>query len=156
MTPFFTKYFGNPSSSHIYSQVCKENVDISRQYIGNLINVEPSNIIFTSWYSLTHLLTHSPSHLLTHSPSGSESDNRAIDIAIHHFNKRHHHHNGRTSPSPSKADAHTDTVSPLPHIISSTIEHPAILLYLKTLERSRHIKLTLIKVDSEGFINTNR
>jgi len=135
MTPFFTKYFGNPSSSHIYSQVCKENVDIARQHIGNLINVEPSNIIFTS--------------------CGSESDNRAIDIAIHHFNKRNHHHNGRTSPSPSKADAHTDTVSPLPHIISSTIEHPAILLYLKTLERSRHIKLTLIKVDSEGFVNTN-
>jgi cysteine desulfurase len=40
-----------------------------------------------------------------------------------------------------------------PHIITSNIEHPAILETLETLKREQHAEITLIKVNSEGLIN---
>ncbi len=102
-----------------FTHLFREALEEARAHVANLINAEGEDtIIFTS--------------------CGSESDNRAIDIAIHQYNAFH--------SSKDSKDAYA-----LPHVISSTIEHPAILLYLKHLADVRvAIELTLVGVDEEG------
>lgn len=48
MLPYFSEYFGNPSSSHIYGKKAKTAIESSRFKVSNLINATPKEIIFTS------------------------------------------------------------------------------------------------------------
>jgi cysteine desulfurase len=58
MRPFFTDYFGNPSSIHEFGRIGKAALEDSRQKIANLLKCRPDEIVFTS--------------------GGTESDNLAI------------------------------------------------------------------------------
>ena len=117
MKPYLTTCFGNPSSSHIYATPCKEAVKQARLHVAQLINTpNPENeIIFTS--------------------CGTEADNRAIDIAIAHFE-----FNGKNTGN-------------VPHIVTSAIEHPAILAYLRYLNEKEEIDLTIVGVNTEGVVD---
>lgn len=66
---------------------------------------------------------------------GSESDNRAIDIALAYY-----------------LMGNSDSTT-LPHIITSSIEHPAIIEYLKFLAASKRIEYTLLEVNEEGYVS---
>lgn len=116
MSPYMSSRFGNPSSPHVYAKPCRDEIIFSRQSVGALINASAETVIFTS--------------------CGSESDNRAVDIALHHYNT--------TSKS----------IEGLPHVITSIIEHPAIFLYLKHLQHTGKISLTVLPVDKYGFVST--
>jgi len=120
--PFLTNCFGNPSSSHIFSDPCKNAVKLSRSLVGNLINAASAEkeIFFTS--------------------CGTESDNRAIDIAIENF----HFFNQIDSTAAKECI--------IPNVITSAIEHPAVLSYLRVLKCKGHISLTIIDVDEAGFV----
>lgn len=48
MRPFLDTYFGNPSSVHTYGVKTKMAVEKARRQVAELINCEPSEIIFTS------------------------------------------------------------------------------------------------------------
>lgn len=126
MMPFTSTSFGNPSSSHVYAHTCKQAIDTARDNVKYLINARKSeSIYFTS--------------------CGTESDNRAIDIAIHHYKER------RNKTRSSSLGSSND----IPHIITSAIEHPAILGYLQYLENGRVIELDITSVNNEGFVDTN-
>src|SRR5512139_2331377 len=58
MTPYFLERFGNPSSIHSYGREAKVALEDARKKVADLINAEPSEIVFTS--------------------GGTESDNLAI------------------------------------------------------------------------------
>jgi hypothetical protein len=116
--PFITTCFGNPSSPHVYAKPCREAVALARKHVGQLVNAPAKNIYFTS--------------------CGSESDNRAIDIAIHHF----HSH-----------DKKNETI--VPRIITTAIEHPAILAYLNHLQKLNHIELIIVNVSRQGLVHPN-
>ncbi len=58
MMPFWTQYYGNPSSVHHFGQLAFSGLDRARMTIAELINAQPNEIIFTG--------------------CGSESDNLAI------------------------------------------------------------------------------
>jgi cysteine desulfurase len=58
MTPYFNKYFGNPSSIHKYGQVAEAAVEESRERVAACISCDPKEVVFTS--------------------CGSESDNLAL------------------------------------------------------------------------------
>jgi cysteine desulfurase len=58
MRPFFTDYFGNPSSIHEFGRIGKAALEDSRQKIAKLLKCRPDEIVFTS--------------------GGTESDNLAI------------------------------------------------------------------------------
>lgn len=48
MYPYFSEIFGNASSNHSYGKEAKKAIETARNYIGNLINAEPKEIVFTS------------------------------------------------------------------------------------------------------------
>jgi len=117
MKPFIFSAFGNPSSPHIFGLFCREAIVQARNYVMRLINARAaSSIIFTS--------------------SGSECDNRAIDIGLDYFIK-----------------TREKSSSELPHVITLSIEHPAILLYLTQLQAQNKIALTVLPVNNVGLVN---
>ena len=126
MMPFLTKCFGNPSSSHIFGKPCKTALLKARRYVAALINAQSAaenaeEIVFTS--------------------CGSESDNRAIDIAlIYYYN----------NIKPNLNDFEKNS---LPTVITSAVEHPAVLCYLRALQMQGKIKLEVIGVNEDGFVN---
>lgn len=58
MLPFFSEDFGNPSSVHAFGQRAEAALETARQNMADLLNAQPSEIIFTS--------------------GGTESDNLAL------------------------------------------------------------------------------
>jgi cysteine desulfurase len=58
MLPYFSDWFGNPSSVHHYGQKAEAAVDAARETVAKVLNCQPDEVIFTS--------------------CGSESDNLAL------------------------------------------------------------------------------
>lgn len=58
MLPYFTEYYGNPSSMHTFGGQVAKKIDIARQQVSDILGADPSEIVFTS--------------------CGTESDNAAI------------------------------------------------------------------------------
>ena len=56
MLPFFTEYFGNPSSVHSYGWQAAAAVKKSRETLANAINAQPEEIIFTSGATEANIL----------------------------------------------------------------------------------------------------
>lgn len=125
MLPYLTTCFGNPSSSHVYSEPGKKALASARLSVGQLINAThpEKEIFFTS--------------------CGTESDNRAVDIAIRNYHS---------------FISETKSVIPdVPHIITCAIEHPAVICYLRVLKLYRNqIKLTVIGVDETGVVSEDQ
>ena len=107
MMPYFSDYYGNPFSLHLFGNETGLAVTEARQTIADLIKVKPSEIIFTA--------------------SGSEADNLAIrGIA------KAYKHRGK-------------------HIITSTIEHPAVKnTFIDLMEDG--FEVTMVPVDENGVM----
>ena len=58
MLPYFTQYYGNPSSVHAFGREAKQGLDKARDQVAKALHCEPSEVIFTG--------------------CGTESDNWAI------------------------------------------------------------------------------
>ena len=97
MIPYLTDRYGNPSSLYARGREEKKAVDQARIYTAEIINADPSEIIFTS--------------------GGSEADNLAIKGLLF----------SRQLPKNKK------------HIITSKIEHHAILNCTKELESQGYL-----------------
>jgi cysteine desulfurase len=69
--------------------------------------------------------------------SGTESCNLAITGVYSAFSTTH-------NPQP--------TTTPLPHIITSSIEHPAVLEPIKKLEREKKVRVTYLPVFEDGIV----
>ena len=107
MIPYLTDRYGNPSSLYARGREEKKAVDQARIYTAEIINADPSEIIFTS--------------------GGSEADNLAIKGLLF----------SRQLPKNKK------------HIITSKIEHHAILHTCEFLERIGYT-VTYLDVDNQG------
>ncbi len=69
MLPYFTEYFGNPSSIHAHGRKVKSALETARKTIAGLLNTSPAEIFFTS--------------------GGTEADNTAISSSINTFGLTH-------------------------------------------------------------------
>ena len=108
MSPYFTEYFGNPSSVYSFAGKAKEAVDKARAILAKGIHARLEEIYFTA--------------------GGSESDNWALKAA---------------------AEAYGDKGK---HIITSKIEHHAILHTCEYLEKKGY-EITYLDVDEKGSID---
>lgn len=130
MLPYITSCFGNPSSNHIYGQEAKLAVDKARNQVAKLINCSPSEIFFTS--------------------CGTESNNWAIKIAT--FKYLYPPTQSQTSTTNGESHGTSSNSRRKGHVITSAIEHPAIIECLKTYEARGDIELTVVGVTSEGLV----
>ena len=107
MIPYFSEYYGNPFSLHLFGAETGKAVTEARQTIADILKAKPSEIIFTA--------------------SGSEADNLAIrGIA------KAYKHRGK-------------------HIITSTIEHPAVKnTFMDLMEDG--FEITMVPVDENGVM----
>ncbi|MDA3799993.1 MAG: cysteine desulfurase NifS [Kiritimatiellae bacterium] len=108
MLPFFTKYWGNPSSIHEFGGQVGKYVRNARAQVADLINADPSEIVFTS--------------------CGTESDNAAIRGAVEAANCN-------------------------VNLITSCVEHLAVLSLCRYLSAKEKISLAEIAVDGKGNLN---
>lgn len=107
MQPFFTEYYGNPSSIYSFAGEGKKAVDAARSTMAEFLNAAPEEIYFTG--------------------GGSEADNWALKAtALAYKNK------GK-------------------HIITSKIEHHAILHTCEYLEKEGY-EVTYLDVDENGLV----
>lgn len=108
MVPFYTTFFGNPSSIYSIARDSKKAIDGSRAQVAKALGAEPDEIYFTS--------------------GGSESDNWAIKgIAFANRKKGN-------------------------HIITTTIEHHAVLHPCEYLEKEG-FQVTYLPVDQYGCVD---
>jgi cysteine desulfurase len=107
MMPFFTEYYGNPSSIYSFAGKGNQAVNNSRQIIAGLIGADSSEIYFTA--------------------GGSESDNWAIKATAEAYAAK-----GK-------------------HIITSKIEHHAVLHTMEWLEK-QGFEVTYLDVDDKGIV----
>ena len=107
MIPYFSEYYGNPFSLHLFGAETGKAVTEARQTIADILKAKPNEIIFTA--------------------SGSEADNLAIrGIA------KAYKHRGK-------------------HIITSTIEHPAVKnTFIDLMEDG--FEVTMVPVDENGVM----
>ena len=119
MQPYLTDNFGNASSSHSYGQEAMKGVDWSREQLKDLFKCKFKEIVFTS--------------------GATESNNLVIQGIVSAFRE------SASAPKGSdKAKASADKGKY--HIITSKIEHPAILEPCQELEKQGLIKRVQVKL----------
>jgi len=106
MLPYFSEYFGNPSSVHAFGRDARDGMETARERIAGFLKVSKDEVVFTS--------------------GGTESDNLAIK--------------GIAAAKRSG------------HIITSQIEHHAVLRTVQTLEE-QGFSATYLPVDGFGMVD---
>jgi cysteine desulfurase len=124
MLPYFSADFGNPSSIHSFGQRARAAVEQAREAVAALIGARAPEIVFTS--------------------GGTESDNAAIFGVV-----------GSALP-PRNDHPHAETACGAPphepvHIITTTIEHHAVLHTCRVLEQ-RGVSVTYLPVGRGGVL----
>ncbi len=125
MLPYFSEEYGNPSSIHAFGQRARGAVERARAAVAALLGARPSEIVFTS--------------------GGTESDNAAIlgSFSLCLAARIPQGATVGTGASPGKIPG---------HIITTTIEHHAVLHTCQALERSG-VRVTYVPVGREGVVD---
>jgi len=128
MKPYFMEQFGNASSVHWYGQQAKAAVEEARAQVARLLNARPAEVIFTS--------------------GGTESDNEAL------FGVVEAARSGASAAGNGGGNAVGNTLGDMrpAHIITTTIEHHAVLHSAQVLER-RGVAVTYLPVGANGIVD---
>ena len=108
MIPYFSEYYGNPSSIYDFSSHSKDAIMNARTQIAEVLGAKREEIYFTA--------------------GGSESDNWALKATFEAYKNKGN------------------------HIITTKIEHHAILHTCEYLEKERGARVTYLNVDENGFV----
>ncbi len=110
MIPYYSEYYGNPSSFHSFARDAHKGLDDARRTVAKCLNAaNPAEIYFTG--------------------GGSEGDNMILRGITQAYRKKGN------------------------HIITSKIEHHAILHTLQELEDKGLISVTYLDVDENGLVD---
>jgi cysteine desulfurase len=114
MTPYFKSDFGNPSSVHYLGQAAKIALDQSRETVAHFFGVRTSEVIFTS--GATEAINMSHKGLVEAiSKSGSTVNGQKVNLQ-----------------------------NQLPEIITSSVEHKAVLETCEHLQKNNLAKITYL------------
>lgn len=108
MQPYFSEFFGNPSSIYALGRNALDAVDSAHESVARALNCRPTEIVFTG--------------------GGSEADNLAIKGIAYAQRRRGN------------------------HIITSSIEHHAVLRTCERLEQDGYT-VTYLPVDEHGLVH---
>lgn len=112
MLPYFTEYFGNPSSLHGFAREARAGLDKARAQVAAALNATPDEIIFNG--------------------GGTEGDNTVLrGVALRYAQK------GK-------------------HIITTAIEHHAILHTAEALKKELGYDITYLPVDEFGRVTAQQ
>lgn len=112
MLPYFTEYYGNPSSLHSFARDAEKGISTARAQVAKAIGADVGEIIFTG--------------------GGSESDNMVL--------------HGIVAANRKKGN----------HVITSAVEHHAILHTLAAMEKSGEATVTVLPVDEYGRVTAEQ
>ena len=147
MRPFLAA-FGNPSSSHAYGRPCKAAVDEARARVAALVGAHNDEIYFTScgteadtWCVFGELGRRPPGGLLACAScrprqAALPPSCRAIWGAVMAARRR-----CRSSPAF------------VPHVVTSCVEHPAVLQTLNNYAELGLLTYTAVPVDGQGLVD---
>lgn len=113
MAPWFTEYFGNPSSIYQLGQQSRAALDMARSQCAAALGCHASEIVFTS--------------------GATESNNLALAGSLW-------------------ARRESDPHGPAPHMVTTAIEHHAVLHKAEWLA-TIGFDLTVVPVSAEGFVD---
>ncbi|MGB7280803.1 MAG: cysteine desulfurase family protein [Candidatus Acidiferrum sp.] len=122
MLPYFSADFANASSIHSPGQRARAAVETAREQVAHLIGAKPQEIVFTS--------------------GGTESDNHAIFGVLTSF---------VAQPILDVRLSSSQQSAP-PHIITTTIEHEAVLNACQAAE-TQSASVTYLPVNAEGQVD---
>lgn len=123
MVPYFQDRFANPSSTHPMGSAIHWDTIKAREQLAFLFNVEPRELVLTS--------------------GATEADNQAIWTGLRYAEE---------FLSTQKPHAEEFLSTQKPHIISTEMEHEAILAPLKFLEKRQLADVTLLHPGPSGII----
>lgn len=112
MLPYYTEYFGNPSSLHSFARDAHAGLEKARAQLAEALHAREEEIIFTG--------------------GGTESDNAVLFGAARKYAQK-----GK-------------------HIITTEVEHHAILHACETLEKEYGCEITYLPVDEYGVVNAKQ
>ena len=127
MMPYLREEYGNPSSLYGIGRSAKRAIDSAREKVANLINSDKNEIYFTG--------------------CGTESDNTALKGIAYKFKEKWDENFENQVEEPLDKNKIKKN-----HIITTKIEHHAILESCKTLEK-QGFEVTYLDVDRDGIIN---
>src|SRR5579872_178697 len=133
MLPYLSGEFGNASSIHGFGQRARAAVETAREQVAALIGARAQEIVFTS--------------------GGTEADNHAIfgvvraAIADRAMATGHTDSNDIERQYPNRLQA-----PKAPHVITTTIEHEAVLNACQALEKEG-VGVTYVDVDRNGRVD---
>lgn len=122
--------FANPGAIHSLGVKAKSAINASRSKIASLLNAHSDEIIFTG--------------------SATESDALAVLGLVNHWRILHKKNKQKNNKSNNKGKGQHI----LPHIITTSIEHSAVLENCKFLEREGLAEVTYIRTDEFGVVNS--
>jgi cysteine desulfurase len=123
--PYLTRAFGNPSSHHEFGRVSAEALADARSRVARVLGMRASDITFTS--------------------GGTEADNLAIiGMAL----------GAQEATTVYREDGSRsrDAAPPRRHIVTSAIEHEAVLAAVEFLTRVHGFTVTEVALDSAGTV----
>lgn len=112
MLPYFTEFYGNPSSVHSHAREAHKGLDEARATVAKCLNCTAGEILFTG--------------------GGSEGDNMVL----------------RGIPKAYQRKGN--------HVITTAVEHHAVLHTLEEMEQKGEIALTVLPVDEDGCITAEQ
>lgn len=124
MVPYFQDRFANPSSTHPMGSAIHWDTIKAREQLAFLFNVEPRELVLTS--------------------GATEADNQAIWTGLRYAEEQ--------LLSTQKPHAEHLLSTQKPHIISTEMEHEAILAPLQFLEKRQLADVTLLHPGPSGII----
>ena len=142
MRPYFGERFGNASSIHHHGQETRAAVERARESVAGLLGARASEIVFTS--------------------GGTEADNLAVFGIVSggtgDGSRLTGHGNRREMANGSQVTGDGNPIAPAGnvrdggHIITSTVEHHAVLNACRHLEEKGY-EVTYVPVDGRGVVD---
>ncbi|WP_288785828.1 cysteine desulfurase family protein [uncultured Microbacterium sp.] len=128
MLPYLTDRFGNPSSHHTVGEAAASALADARARVADVLGVRASDVVFTS--------------------GGTEADNLAIKgLAIGALLRRR---DRRRALGTLNTSSTAGMAEPPVHVITTAIEHEAVLASCDYLERVHGMAVTRLAVDATG------